>query len=1106
MNCGRLIINNLRFYRRRHLMVLLGAAVSTAVLVGALVVGDSLRYSLRRIALTRLNSVEWAIAGQNRFFRAELADDLSRQIKSPTAAVLDLAGIIEHPAADTRVSDIHVLGIDDNFGWSNSPFTPGPGGVVLNESLAQKLKIRLGDEIILRVSKPSLLPRDAPLAGDADLTTAARLIVRKIARSNEGGDFNLQANQIAPGNAFVPLAWLQEKTRLTDRANMLLVAAADDSDKPTDATLQTALKEVWQLADASLEVRQLPTSKTLELRSERIFLDDAQAQAARAAAPQAVAPQAVGIFSYFANELRVKDRVTPYSIVTAIEKTPDSPLIPADLKDDEVVINEWLATDLQAQVGDELVMRYFVFLSMGKLQEQESHFRIRAIVPMQFAADPDLMPDYPGLKDVENCRDWQPGIPIDLGKIRPQDEQYWDRYRGSPKAFITLSAGQKLWRNRFGGLTAIRWPTDLSPEQLARQIRQRLEPSDFGLYFQPVRQRALTAVNQAMGFGELFLGLSFFLIASAVLLMGLLFVFGIDQRRQETGLLLAVGFTPGKIKRLLLLEGLPPAVIGSAIGCAGGLLYTRAIIYGLSSLWKGAVAGSAIYFHATAATLCIGTLAGLLIAVSAIWLTLRHQAAEPVRVLLSGPSFQKGTSSGRGARRVKFSVLTAVVSLAAALATLAWAAGHKDSTAAAACFFAAGALMLIGTLAACFLVITAGGRKSEKYQMSLVTLAIRSTSRRPIRSLAVVAILACGIFLVIAVGANKQTPMKDTTQRASGTGGFAWFGRSTTAIVRDLNDQKTRRDFGWDENIFSGVSFVSLRRHEGEDASCLNLNRAQRPVIWGVDPRAFARRGAFTFVETLDQTGSNPWLLLSREVDDAVPAVADQATIIWALGKSLGQTIDYTDEQGRNFKVRLVGALKNSIMQGSVIIAEDEFVPRFPSEEGYRVFLVDAPPAASAAVAHALAKSLRDYGLELTPTGERLAAFLAVENAYLSIFAVLGGLALILGSVAVAIVLLRNVLERRGELAMLQAIGFTRDKIVTMIFWEHWGLLLLGVLSGTISALAAILPVFLTPGPRIPYATVGLTVAAVLASGVIALRLAAAAALKGRMLRILQNE
>jgi ABC-type lipoprotein release transport system permease subunit len=57
------------------------------------------------------------------------------------------------------------------------------------------------------------------------------------------------------------------------------------------------------------------------------------------------------------------------------------------------------------------------------------------------------------------------------------------------------------------------------------------------------------------------------------------------------------------------------------------------------------------------------------------------------------------------------------------------------------------------------------------------------------------------------------------------------------------------------------------------------------------------------------------------------------------------------------------------------------------------------------------------------PTEERLANFHRVENTYLSTFQMLGGLGLILGTLGMAAVLLRNVLERRRELALLRAVG-----------------------------------------------------------------------------------
>jgi putative ABC transport system permease protein len=56
-----LIRRGLRFYRRTHLGVIAGCAVSGAVLVGALFVGDSVRGTLERIALARLGKIHSAL-------------------------------------------------------------------------------------------------------------------------------------------------------------------------------------------------------------------------------------------------------------------------------------------------------------------------------------------------------------------------------------------------------------------------------------------------------------------------------------------------------------------------------------------------------------------------------------------------------------------------------------------------------------------------------------------------------------------------------------------------------------------------------------------------------------------------------------------------------------------------------------------------------------------------------------------------------------------------------------------------------------------------------------------------------------------------------------
>ena len=236
------------------------------------------------------------------------------------------------------------------------------------------------------------------------------------------------------------------------------------------------------------------------------------------------------------------------------------------------------------------------------------------------------------------------------------------------------------------------------------------------------------------------------------------------------------------------------------------------------------------------------------------------------------------------------------------------------------------------------------------------------------------------------------------------------------------------------------------------------------------------------------------------------PAIGDANSIQWAMGKKVGDTIDYVDERGQPFKVRIVGAVANSILQGQLIIDEAEFVKRFPGESGYRMFLMDAPSNAVAQVSATLSRAMQDVGLELTPAAQRLAQFNAVQNTYLGTFQVLGGLGLLLGSVGLGIVVLRNVLERRGELAVLMAVGFRKRTLQRLLLIENGALLVVGLALGMIAAAVAVLPALFSASAQLPYASLALTLAAVLVNGALWTWAATRLALRGDLLAALRNE
>ena len=160
----------------------------------------------------------------------------------------------------------------------------------------------------------------------------------------------------------------------------------------------------------------------------------------RSRPPEALGLRTQPVLSYLANSIRAGAREVPYSVVTAL----DSPLAPA--ADDGIVLNDWTARDLSARPGDAVTLDYYVWRSGGRLDTESATFHLERVVPLSGdAADRNLTPDYPGITGSPSLRDWDPPFPLDLARIRPADERYWDRYQATPKAFIRLDRGRRLW-------------------------------------------------------------------------------------------------------------------------------------------------------------------------------------------------------------------------------------------------------------------------------------------------------------------------------------------------------------------------------------------------------------------------------------------------------------------------------------------------------------------------------------------------------------------------------------------------------------------------------------------------------------------------------------
>ncbi len=1085
MTRATLLRRSLTYYWRTNIAVIAGVAIAVSVLAGALLVGHSVRASLRRLVLERLGNAASAVVSAG-FFREDLAPS-SEQV----CPLIVLRGTARHQTSGRLASDVLVYGVDERFWRFHGRAHPPPSGreIFLSEALARELSPTPGDGILVRIERPSFIPAESLHGRKEDLAATVRFSFSSTVPAGALGEFSLEPRQGFVNAAFVALDRLQRDLLAPGRVNTLLLAGSIEDP-------QNFLKQHWQLEDIGVRIRELPRLGMIQLEHRSGLLSDSLALAARRQAER-MKLRSAGIFTYLANEIRGGGRSIPYSLVTATELEP--PAVPGGL-----VLNEWAAHDLRVAPGDSVTLEYYLWQPDGRLTTASKSFKLARIVPI--TPDPALTPEYPGITDSDDVAAWDPPFPVDLSRIRPRDEHYWDAYRTTPKAFLPLSAGQQLWQSRWGRLTALRLavpegdPVGRLAAEFRRSLREALDPSVHGLTVRPVRQQGFAASRGATDFGAYFTYFSFFLVVSALLLAGLFFRFGVEQRVRETGLLSALGCDDGAIRKLFVTEGAILVLLGALAGVAGALVYGAGILYGLRTWWLDAVGTTLIRLQADALCLAAGAAGGVLAGLLALLITLRSLRRVPPRQRLAGVSALP--PSPGASRKIRASAVAAALAGVVLLA-----AAVLDAIPDVAGFFGAGALLLAACLFL-FRLRLAGERRSTLRGAgfpALLRLGCRNASWRPGRSVLCVALIASAIFILVAVDAFRLTAPSSVSDPSSGTGGFPYVAESLLPIYHNPATPEGRRELNLER--FDRLQFVPLRLRPGDDVSCLNLYLPQNPRVLGA-PSSFLQTGRFAFQDSLAQTGeekANPWLLLlSTAQDGAVPAAADANSLTYVLHRKLGDVVEIPLGPGRFARLRLVAALSRSIFQRELIISEENFLRLFPAAQGYRVFLIDTPrPSFDVAE---LEETLAGFGFDVTPTGERLAGFFRVENTYLSTFQALGALGLLLGTAGLAVVLLRNVLERRRELALLRAVGYRPRSLVLLTLVENAFLLLVGTAVGAVTALLAIVPALSARGGSLSMESLSMLLVAVFASGLLASAAAALVVARSPLLEALRSE
>jgi ABC-type antimicrobial peptide transport system permease subunit len=1153
----RLVVQSLRFHRRSHAAVGLGVLAGTAALTGALLVGDSVRHSLRQLVMERLGRID-ALLLSPTFFRNELADELAADPNRPSSyteimpAIL-LDGTVERPPQDPqstgggadfvsrRAGQVAVVGVDPAF-WTLDPSGIAPpldrDQVVLNDRLAGELGAAVGDEVILRLPRVDSVPADSPLGRRTGTLESRRLVVSAVIPTAGLGRFSLHSNQALPRTAFVLRDTLARIVGTPGRSNALLAAAATLEPAPPKAheALQNGLVPRLEDYGLQLNLKERPWGNWFELTSDQLILD-VNRELDALEAWHNLQPRSV--LTYLAEEIAVvrsegsidRRAATPYSTVAAFSLSPQPPLGPLlaregdvieTLGDDEIVINQWMSEDWESQgidvrPGDTVEIVYFLpETTHSRVESAKARFRLKAVAAMTgLAAEPSLTPEVKGVSDQESIANWDPPFPFDSRKVRSrphedQDDRYWKAYKATPKAFVSLSAGQRLWGSRFGQATAV-WVAaapQLSIETLRDRYQSRARVHQPSFLFQPVKRAGLEAAAGTTPFSWLFLGFSMFVIAAAALLVSLLFRLGIEQRLPQLGLLLAVGMTRARVRALLIAEGALVALIGSAAGAAMGVGYAWLMLVGLRTWWVKAVSTPFLSLHLKPASLAVGFAAGTVLAALVISVTLWQVRRHSPRELLAGRIDPPQAHS----LRIPWTNWTSA-GLGLAAAVIAFAGFDLGGEARAGAFFGSGALLLAALVVWLWGLLRRGAGSLGRAGATLLWLAWRSAARNPTRSVLSIGLVASSVFLIFATTAFMLKPRSNWPDKDDGTGGFTLIARSDQPLFLDWTGNAPGSAPAASEPapaLPQGVTVIPLRYYPGEEASCLNLYQTRAPQVQGLTAD-LVQWGGFEWAATAPHAAGPPWTsLLSQDRPPAapVPVVLDQSTALYSLHLwgGVGSRFLYPISGGREVELEVAGLLKNSILQGSLLISEADFHRLFPDVSGYRTFLIAAPPEKIAEVEQTLEDQLGDYGFDCRRTEDVLAEFQSVQNTYLSTFQSLGGLGLLLGTVGLAAVQLRSIFERRGELGLMTAVGFRRRRLGGLVMAESSFLLLAGLGIGAATALVCVLPHVLSGGAAPPWTLLCGMLALILAVGSTASLLSVRAVLRSPLQAALRGE
>jgi len=997
MHFKSLRTKNILYYKRHYKLVAIATAITIAVIVGSILVGESVRSTLVKRVDERLGKTETILFSKNSFFESSMASDPLWEGKAQP--ILLSNGFISDAG---RLIPVMVWGTDNKDIPS--------GGAKVNAALASVLSASPNEDVVLRLPATGMVPSGSLFVTN-NYTTATRLKLSGILSTKEGGDMNLKNEQVIPYNIFVNREELATTLDIEGKINLIL--------HPGYFSLED-LNRIWSPSLSGIS--ETEEDGFTEIVSDRVFI---QQEAVETICNRN--PGANRLFSYMANSIEVSGESIPYSFVTALDRYKGRAL-----QKDELILSDYSAKRLNARINDTICMTYYTSADLKTLSVDTLYGRVSMIVPLaELVADKTLSAEFPGLSDVENCTDWDSDLPINMDLITKEDEDYWDKYRSTPKMIVPYSAVSEDWSNTYGSATAIRIEQPVGSVDLAG-----LDASMFGLQVIHPREAGLNAATGGVDFSSLFLSLGFFIILSSVLLMLIPLSEMISQRRNELKLWSALGYTRKRIVRILWSESVPVVLLSSLAGIVAGFIYAWIVLLLLGSLWKGATQTGGFVIYPNIGVICICLLVGIGISM----LLLRITIVRTIKHLDDVKRIKKDS--------LRWKLLFAICSGLFLICIIPFNLAYLQS---AGLFTLTGiALIVTALLWGDYIISRKGTATQSLCDSELIWANLYANKKQVLLSFFT---LATGVFIVFSTGLNRKS-FSDSSQLTAGTGGYSLWCESSVPIYHNIATKPGQEKLALTD-LPENAQVLQISRYSSDDASCLNLNKVSQPTVLGLDMKAF-EKSDFRIQRSIYPDGVSVFDKMQTTTDSVYPALIDETVLLWGLMRNLGDTLVYEDEAGKKVYLQLAGTIQNSIFQGNILIDKTIFSHIWREITGSEVLLlkVDEPDVDRSALL--LSQALNEYGIRITTTAQRLSEFNRVTDTYLDIFLALGGIGLLLGIMSFIIVVRKNLVSRKEQIALYRSLGFLDSKIEKMLLSENKLVPLYAIFTGILGSLIGI--------------------------------------------------